>query len=174
MVLKLGVTTGSIEADVIKTSSLLNADGNPYGEWEIIAFTETSSSVASQNFDITGAEYTKYDDIRFHGSQITTVTDGVNFLAYVSKDNAATYRTDYRDLIARSTDATTNFTHSYSASRGNIEIMQGTGNDAWARHWLDFICIDPFVSKSDHMYEHVAGWWADDVALLAGTQRRRH
>lgn len=164
MVLRLGNTTGVIECDTLKADTLQTSGGDDLAEWNFIASGSISSSVASLEIDCSAAAYANWDDIKFVVSQLTVVTDNVNVGMYVSTDGGSTYKSSYRNVIGRSTDATSTWTYNYSAARTQMEMLQGMGNAAWEYGQIEAIIYSLNEVLSDHQISAVGHFWADDTA----------
>jgi len=160
MVLKLGTTTGEIEASNVKTTTLVNANGETFGEWNLIEYTTVSSSKASHEIDISGSEYSAWDDIKIVGRNLSPVSDNVNLNFYVSTDSGSTYKSSYKDLIWRSNaEVTTVETFAYAPTRSASELLQGVGNDAWSNNNVEVTMFTPFHGLADVTWLSVGCSW---------------
>ena len=164
MVLKLGLTTGLVEATTVKADALKVTGGDYLAEWNLIDSGSETTSLANVEIDLSGAAYSTWDDVKIVISQITVVTDNVNVGMYVSNDGASSYFSSYRNVIGRSTDATSNWTYAYSATRTQMEMIQGMGNAAWEYGQLEAVIYQLNAGLSDTQVSGTAHWWADDTA----------
>lgn len=164
MVLRLGNTAGVIECDTLKADLLTTSGGDDLAEWNFIESGSVSGSVASLAIDCSGAAYGDWDDVKFVVAQLTVVTDNVNVGMYASNDGGSSYKSSYRNVIGRSTDATSTWTYSYNGARAQMEMLQGMGNAAWEYGQIEAIIYSLNRSLSDHQISAVGHFWANDTA----------
>lgn len=162
MAIKIGETADTIEVITAKITNLQNASGNSLTGWELLESSSIASSVASKEIDVSGYSGT-YKVLRITCFGLTTVTDNVTFGVYSSADGGSTYLSSYRNVIGRSTDAGSTWTYSYNAARTSGEMMQGTGNDAFAEHHFEGY-LYRYDQTNDAMFFARSVWWADDTA----------
>lgn len=168
MVLKIGDTVDTIECDKLIVTTAENQDNEELCEWTLLTKQSIGSSVANIEFDVSAYTDGTWEQIKIVGHEITTVTDNANLGLYASTNSGSSYFTSYRNVIGRSTDGASTWTYSYNATRSNMEIMQGTGNAAWERHYMEAILYCGATPSADTTLSTVCHWWANDTAPNQG------